>query len=78
MGTIMKLKITLALALFGVLNVLAQDTTQYISLNQACQLGIENNTNVINANLEMQKSAYHLKEVKSKLYPQIEGYSDFN
>jgi outer membrane protein TolC len=26
----------------------------------------------------MQKSAYHLKEVKSKLYPQIEGYSDFS
>lgn len=41
-------------------------------------LGINNNTDVTNANLETQKSAYHLKEVKSKLYPQLEGYSNFN
>ena len=74
----MKLEITLALALCGVLHVLAQDTTRCISLNQACQLGIEKNTSVINARLEIQKSAYHLKEVKSNLYPQVEGYSDFD
>ena len=56
----------------------AQDTIVSLTLHQACQLGVDNNTNVTNAKLETQKSAYQLKEAKSKLYPQIEGYSDFN
>lgn len=71
--------LSIMLGMAGVLQAsVQQDTTQFLSLNQACQLGIENNTNVTNANLETQKSAFQVKEVKSKLYPQIEGYSDFN
>jgi len=60
------------------LQVQAQDTIINLTLHDACQLGVDNNTNVINAKLETKKSAYELKELKSKLYPQIEGYSDFS
>ena len=64
--------------LCNTMQIWAQDTTRYLSLNQACQLGIDNNVNILNANLETQKTHYQLKETQSKLYPQIEGYSDFN
>ncbi len=70
--------ITAALVIFGILQARAQDTIINLTLHQACQLGVDNNINVTNAKLETQKSAYQLKELKSKLYPQLEGYSDFN
>jgi len=62
----------------GVLQVSSQDTTLYLSLKQSCQLGIEKNVSVQNAELEQQKTSYQLKEMQSKLYPQIEAYSNFN
>src|SRR5665648_569378 len=76
----MKIKrlFTIVLVISGILQARAQDTIVSLTLHQACQLGVDNNTNVTNAKLETQKSAYQLKEAKSKLYPQIEGYSDFN
>jgi outer membrane protein len=70
--------ITIVFVLVGVLHVRAQDTIQYISLNQACQMGIDNNLSIANANLETQKAHYQLKETQSKLYPQLDGYSTFN
>lgn len=65
-------------AIFGLLQVSAQDTITYLSLKQSCQLGIEKNVNVQNAGFEQQKSLYQLKEAKSKLYPQVEAYSNFS
>ncbi|HEX3007569.1 MAG TPA: TolC family protein [Bacteroidales bacterium] len=55
-----------------------QDTTLQLSLKQSCQWGVEKNVNVLNAGLEKLKSQYQLKEAQSKLYPQVEGYSNFN
>jgi outer membrane protein len=77
MKTIRKL-INTTLALCFMLQASAQEFPKRLSLNQACQLGITNNLDIKNANLETQKSTYLMKELKSKLYPQIEGYSDFS
>lgn len=66
------------LLILGILPATAQDSLKYISLNEACKLGVANNLNIVNANLETKKSAYQLKETQSKLYPQLEGYSDFS
>jgi outer membrane protein len=76
----MKIKKTIpgVLLIYGILHASAQDTTMYLSLKQSCQLGIEKNVNVQNADLERQKTNYKLKEAQSKLYPQIEGYSTFS
>lgn len=65
-------------AILGLLQVSAQDTITYLSLKQSCQLGIEKNVNVQNAGFEQQKSLFQLKEAKSKLYPQVEAYSNFS
>lgn len=70
--------ITGILVIFGILQASAQDTIMYLSLKQSCQLGIEKNVNVQNAGLAQQKAGYQLKEVQSKLYPQIEAYSNFS
>ena len=70
--------ITGALLILGILQASAQDTATYLSLKQSCQLGIEKNVNVLNGGLEQQKTTYQLAEAKSKLYPQVEAYSDFN
>jgi outer membrane protein len=70
--------ITVILAAIWVFQVRAQDSTMYISLKEACKLGIENNIDVRNAGLERQKTHYKLNESQSKLYPQVEAYSNFN
>jgi outer membrane protein len=77
---IMKTKTLLALFLIfqGISRVSGQDSIQYLSLKESCRLGIENNINVRNAALEQQKTNYRSKEAHSKLYPQVEGYSNFN
>lgn len=41
-------------------------------------MGIEKNANLQNADLDRQKSRYQLKESQSKLYPQLEAYSNFS
>jgi outer membrane protein len=70
--------ITGAMVISGILHASAQDTTMYLSLKQSCQFGIEKNVNVQNAGLEQQKTNYQLREAQSKLYPQVEAYSNFN
>jgi outer membrane protein len=70
--------IALFLLFLGTLQVSGQNSLRYLSLKESCQLGIENNVNVLNAALEQQKTNYRLKESQSKLYPQVEGYSNFN
>jgi outer membrane protein len=76
----MKIKkaIAVILATSGFWQVPAQDTIMRMSLKQACQLGIERNVNVVNAGLEKQKTRYQVKETQSRLYPAVEGYSNFN
>jgi outer membrane protein len=76
MGT--KKTVAVLLVILGVLQVSAQDSAMHLSLKQSCQLGIDKNVNVQNAGLEQQKTTYKLKEVKSKLYPQVEAFSNFN
>lgn len=56
----------------------AQETVLSLTLKQSCELGVEKNVNVKNAVLEEQKAGYQLKEVQSKLFPQISAYSDFS
>ena len=70
--------ITGIIAALTILQAPAQDTTMPLSLNQACQLGIEKNINVQNAELDRQKSRFQLQETQSKLYPQLEGYSNLS
>lgn len=70
--------ITGILVIFGLLQASAQDTIISLSLKQSCQFGIEKNVDVQNAALEEQKTGYQLKEAQSKLYPQIEAYSNFS
>jgi len=49
-----------------------------LSLNEAIQMGLQQNINIQNALLEKSKINYQLKESQSKLYPQLEAYSNFN
>lgn len=66
------------LLMLGAIDVSAQDTFINLSLKEACIQAVEKNFNVRNAGLEQRKSHYMSDEAKSKLYPQIEGYSNFN
>jgi|WetSurMetagenome_2_1015567.scaffolds.fasta_scaffold04690_8 outer membrane protein len=76
----MKIKktITALLVLSGVLRVSGQDSIQKLSLKESCRLGIERNVTVINARLEKTRANYQFKEAQSKLFPQVEAYSNFN
>ncbi len=55
-----------------------QDRLVKLSLNKACQLAIDSNLQIINARIETQKIRFQEAEAKSKLYPTVEGYSDFS
>ena len=70
--------IALFLLSLRILQVSGQDPIQYLTLKQSCQLGIENNVKVLNAVLEQKKANYRIKEAQSKLYPQVDAYSNFN
>jgi outer membrane protein len=70
--------ITAALLMLGTANVSAQDAILKLSLREACNQAVEKNVNVLNAGLEQRKTQYISDEAKSKLYPQIDGYSNFN
>lgn len=74
--TIEKAIVTILLV-FATIHLSGQGTGTSLSLEQACQSGIERNVNVQNAALEQQKARYQLKEAQSKLYPQLEAYSNF-
>ena len=56
----------------------AQERTMELSLEKACQLAVDSNLQIINARIEIQKNHFQELEAKSKLYPTVEGYSDFN
>ena len=61
------------------LSVSAQDTTPLkLSLERACTLAVDSNIQIINARIEIEKSHFHEMELKSKLYPTLEGYSNLN
>lgn len=61
------------------LSVSAQDTTTLkLSLERACTLAVDSNIQIINARIEIEKSHFHEMELKSKLYPTLEGYSNLN
>ncbi|MFW5759394.1 MAG: TolC family protein [Cyclobacteriaceae bacterium] len=55
----------------------AQDSMRRISRREAVNLALENNLNLQNSKLEVEKSEHSKQEAKNMLYPQIEGYSDF-
>jgi len=60
-------------------SVFAQETAPLeLSLNRACTLAIDSNIQVVNARIEIEKSHFHEMESKSKLYPTLDGYSNFN
>ena len=66
-------------ALSGIfLSVNAQERTLGLSLKKACQLAVDSNLQIVNARIEIQKNHFQELEAKSKLYPTVEGYSDFN
>jgi outer membrane protein len=78
--TVMKLQNLIALLLLSgvAFKSSGQEPTQFLSLKESCRLAIEYNVNVRNAELEQKKANYASTEAKSKLYPHVEGYSDFN
>ena len=73
-------KIFLCILISGIsLNMFAQgNAPMKLSLNRACQLAIDSNLQIINARIEIQKTHYQELEAKSKLYPTLNGYSNFN
>lgn len=56
----------------------ANDSVLNLSLKQICRMGIEKNADIKNAEFEKQKIYYQRKETESRLYPQLESYSNFN
>ena len=66
------------LVFLGIIQARAQDTISYLSLKQSCQMGIERNIETKNAVLENQKTRFQLSEAQSKLYPQVEAFSNFS
>lgn len=58
--------------------VFSQTDTVKLSIREACRLAVENNTSVINTALEKKKYELKTSEAQSKLYPQVEAYSNFN
>ena len=70
--------VLLVIMLYSSLRLSAQqDTTLNLSLKQCYQIAIEKNVDIYNAEFDQQKSLYSVKESQSKLYPQIDAYSDF-
>ncbi|MDD3968915.1 MAG: TolC family protein [Proteiniphilum sp.] len=65
------------LLLVANLQLLGQEKQVTLSLKETCRLGIEQNTDLLKSSLELQKKDYRLQEKKSRLYPQLEGYSNF-
>ncbi len=73
-------KIFLCILISGVsLNMFAQGNAPIqLSLHRACRLAVDSNLQIINARIEIQKTHYQEQETKSKLYPTLNGYSNFN
>ncbi|MCE1169167.1 MAG: TolC family protein [Sphingobacteriia bacterium] len=60
------------------LTATGQDRVVKLSLDEACRLAIDSNLKIINARIETQKIHFQEAEAKSKLYPTVDGYSDFS
>ena len=60
------------------LGAAAEGKTLQLSLDRACKLAVDSNLQIINARIEIQKNHYQELEARSKLYPTVNGYSDFN
>lgn len=75
---ILNIFFVMALSTCFIMHVCAQDDIRHLSLMQACKLASDSNLQVLNAQLETRKTHYQLRESQSKLYPQINGYSDLN
>lgn len=71
-------KIITGLFSLAFLPLLGQDSVISLSLEQSCKLGIEQNVKIRHAELERQKAGYRVGETQSKLYPQLEAYSNFS
>jgi len=71
-----RLRATGILFIFLVVQATGQNVP--LSLTDAIQEGIKNNPEILNAGIEKQKSQSRLTEQQSKLYPQVEAFSDFN
>jgi outer membrane protein len=56
----------------------SQNDTLSLSLKDACRIAVENNRSILNSSLEKKKYEYRTSEAGSKLYPQIEAFSNFN
>ncbi len=67
-----------ALVGIGLIKAHAQENALKMSLEDACKLAIDSNLEVLNAKLENEHKLYELREKQSKLYPQIDAYSDLN
>ena len=65
------------LLLLAIVRLSGQEKQVTLSLKQTCRLGIQQNADLLNSSLEQEKSRYRLREKKSRLYPQLEGYSNF-
>ncbi len=70
-----KLKTTGILFLFLIVHATGQNVP--LSLSEAIRKGLENNPGIQNAGIDTQKSQSQLTEQQSKLYPQVNAYSDF-
>lgn len=73
-----KKEILTMLFILAIVQLWGQDTKLSLSLKQSCLLGIEQNVNVQNAALEQQKARFRVREAESKLYPQLETYTNFS
>ncbi|MDD3062049.1 MAG: TolC family protein [Massilibacteroides sp.] len=70
-----KLKITGILFISFIVHVAGQNVS--LSLSEAIRNGLENNPGIQNARIDTQKAQSQLVEQQSKLYPQVNAYSDF-
>jgi outer membrane protein TolC len=70
--------IAILLKAFICILAFSQDTVIYLSVKRACKMGIERNVEVRNSELEQTKMKSQLSEARSKLFPQLNGYSTFS
>lgn len=69
----------LILFMLGLTPVLfSQDAVVRLSLKEACLMGVEQNIKVQNALLDTKRMNAQIQETRSRLLPQIEGYSTLN
>jgi len=71
-------KILGLLVLLGISGVQAQVNTDTLSLDNAVQLALANNHQLLISQLEIQKALLQKKELSSHLLPQVEAYSSLS